>query len=413
MAKAKGADAEAVARTSKSHAAYAVASLIVLTLIGAAVYFFIWHSYAHIANSDDKPRTDTAATPASTTTLRASGLYVGEVFWGRGIEYFANRSPLGYAFPFSGLSTDTRAKYNNWMGDLECPVTTTDVPYQTQVDYLQLNCRPEYLTEAGKWFDMFTLANNHMFDSRGEIGQEETKSHLKDANIQFFGDYRPEQTDNTCEVVAYKATLEKGGTSSNATIPIAMCGYMYVVDRAPTDVELSVMEKYAEVMPVIVMPHMGVEYLPVAEQQKTDAYHAMIDAGADIVLASHPHVIQNSENYKGRLIQYSPGNFMFDQQSLEKVNTLSLGVGLTFTINDPAAIEAYTSIGESCRAYKDDCLAKLKQSMTKRPEITISYAPECFMEPNYYPKSADADTCQEILKEATWDEATKNLSNSW
>jgi hypothetical protein len=226
-------------------------------------------------------------------------------------------------------------------------------------------------------------------------------------------DYRPEELDNICEVVAYKARLAKGSDTKDVVIPIAMCGYMYVVDRTPSEEELAVIRKYAAVMPVIAMPHMGVEYLPVAEQQKVDAYHAMIDAGADIVLASHPHVIQNSENYKGRLIQYSPGNFMFDQQSLERANILTLGIGLTLTINDQIAINAYTSLGNECRAYKDSCLSKLSDLITKRPEIYVSFSPECFMEPNYYPKSADADTCQEILKEAAWEEATKNLSENW
>ncbi len=44
-----------------------------------------------------------------------------------------------------------------------------------------------------------------------------------------------------------------------------------------------------------------------------DVSHAAIDAGADMVLGNHPHVTQGIENYKGKLIVYSMGNFIFDQ----------------------------------------------------------------------------------------------------
>ena len=39
--------------------------------------------------------------PAEAQSLTASSMFVGEVFWGRGIDYFAKRSPLKYQFPFS------------------------------------------------------------------------------------------------------------------------------------------------------------------------------------------------------------------------------------------------------------------------------------------------------------------------
>ena len=173
------------------------------------------------------------------------------------------------------------------------------------------------------------------------------------------------------------------------------------------------MKQYAVVMPVIAMPHMGIEYRPTAEEQKVSAYHRMIDNGADAVLGAHPHVIQNSENYKGKLIQYSPGNFMFDQQSLKRDNTLSLGVGISLEINDDAAIDAYTTVGPSCSQYKDDCLEKLQAVLKTRPAIKASYTPECFMEPNYYPKPADNATCADILKEATWQQAVSSLNTTW
>ena len=382
---------------------------VVIVGITSAVAFYSQHR----KQPSPMPLSKTIMKPEVQQKVSSSMAVVGEVFWGRGIEYFANRSPLKNAFPFSGLSVDIKNKYDNWIGDLECPVTSTDIPYQTQVDNLRFNCRPEYLSEAKKWFNIFTLANNHSFDNRGATGESETRNNLEAAGIQYFGSYDVTDTSNICEVVAMNAKSTEGAVLTNVKIPVAMCGYMLVVDSAPTDAELAVIKQYADVMPVIVMPHMGVEYRPTAEDIKVESYHRMIDAGADVVLATHPHVIQNSENYKGRLIQYSAGNFMFDQQSIGHNNTLSLAVTLNLELNDQNAISAYEAVGSGCAAFKDTCLAQLKQKIPVRPTFTVSYGYECFYEPNYFPKPADTGTCNEILQQSTWHAATANLSKTW
>jgi len=47
--------------------------------------------------------------------------------------------------------------------------------------------------------------------------------------------------------------------------------------------------------------------------------HQLIDEGADLVIGSHPHVVQGIENYQGKKIYYSLGNFVFDQYFEEAV----------------------------------------------------------------------------------------------
>jgi poly-gamma-glutamate synthesis protein (capsule biosynthesis protein) len=63
---------------------------------------------------------------------------------------------------------------------------------------------------------------------------------------------------------------------------------------------------------VLVYAHWGDEYVSPPERVSALA-HAFIDAGADMVIGSHPHVIQRSEVYKDKAIYYSLGNFIFDQ----------------------------------------------------------------------------------------------------
>jgi len=397
----------------KKHIYLSVSSVIIIIALIFITLFVLSHHKSHKKENNTNSAPTTIVVSQPDKVLSSSSVFVGEVFWGRAIQTVSNRSTLKYAFPFHGLSQNLHDSVNNWIGDLECPTTTTDIPYQTQVDYLRFNCRPEYLTEAKKWFNIFTLANNHSFDN-GQTGLDQTRANLQNAGIQYFGDYHDTNTDNICEVVAMNAKEDYGnGNIKDVYLPVAMCGYMLVVDQQPTADQLAVISKYSKIMPTIVMPHMGVEYRSTAESEKVKAYHSFIDAGADAVFATHPHYIQNSENYKGRLIQYSAGNFMFDQQILGLNTTLSLGVGISITIKDQHAIDVYSAVGQQCLAFKDNCLSEISAKLTIRPKIYVKYFPECFMEPNYFPETADTKTCNLIKSQATWDYATANLDSAW
>ncbi|TDD62847.1 CapA family protein [Kribbella antibiotica] len=66
----------------------------------------------------------------------------------------------------------------------------------------------------------------------------------------------------------------------------------------------------------IVQLHSGFQFQTASAKSTREMARAAIDAGADIVIAHHPHVLQGMEWYKGRLIAYSLGNFVFDQNFL-------------------------------------------------------------------------------------------------
>jgi len=155
-----------------------------------------------------------------------------------------------------------------------------------------------------------------------------------------------------------------------------------------------------------------VEYRPTAENAKIAAYHRMIDNGADMVVGAHPHVIQNSEAYKGRLIAYSVGNFLFDQQSLGRQETLGLGVGIRLTINDATAAKAYEAVAPSCATYKDSCLATLTAQLKTRPTMTVAYNFSCYDEADGLPKLGSDVDCAPAFKAATTDQLS-GLATSW
>lgn len=346
------------------------------------------------------PRSTTPVPPAD-DAVSSHMMFVGDVFWGRAIETAAKSSGRGPANLFRGLTSADKAGYDAWIGDMECPVTDKDIPYRTQVDALVFNCRPEYAAEAAKWFDVMTLANNHTDNNGGLWGLEQTRTNLSSVGIQYFGTYDMTNEDDICEVVAVKAQSKQKGA---VMVPIALCGFEYVggVTRKLTQMEQ--MKKYAAVMPVIAMPHMGVEYRATAEPAKEETYRALIDNGADVVIGGHPHVVQNSEVYKGRLIAYSTGNFLFDQQILGRDTTETLGVGIKLTINDQAAIDTYTSVAEGCKKFKDDCVTILGAKLKARPVFAVSYDFQYFDESTGTPVRASAEVASLIKARATVDQ---------
>lgn len=80
---------------------------------------------------------------------------------------------------------------------------------------------------------------------------------------------------------------------------------------------------------VVVMLHFGVEYDTAPSAAQRELAHAAIDAGATLVIGSHPHVLQPVEEHRGGLIAYSLGNFVFDGFEGEASRTALLEVELT------------------------------------------------------------------------------------
>ena len=64
--------------------------------------------------------------------------------------------------------------------------------------------------------------------------------------------------------------------------------------------------------------HWGQEYHLENSSSQQELAHKIIEAGADLIIGHHPHVVQSIEEYKGKLIFYSLGNFVFDQYFSEE-----------------------------------------------------------------------------------------------
>lgn len=166
--------------------------------------------------------------------------------------------------------------------------------------------------------DVASTANNHARDC-GSHGVSYTVSWLRDHGIKPVG--TAENSDLThAGVVVLRNELRFG-----------FLGYTYdqsngnwrdtdprvaVADVETMQRDVRAMRERADV--VIVSMHHGIEYFPSPSKAQIEFAHAAIDAGADLVIGHHPHVIEPQEWYKGRLIVYSLGNFVFDQYQREQ-----------------------------------------------------------------------------------------------
>ena len=138
-----------------------------------------------------------------------------------------------------------------------------------------------------------SLANNHTYDY-GQEGMRQTKEALDRAGIDYFiGEKITYREINGIKV----ALISENGWDSSK----------YTKERVKK--YISQAKSQADV--IIVMFHWGIEREFYPNQVQKDLAYLSIDEGADLVIGSHPHVVQGIETYKGKNIIYSLGNFSF------------------------------------------------------------------------------------------------------
>jgi poly-gamma-glutamate synthesis protein (capsule biosynthesis protein) len=185
-------------------------------------------------------------------------------------------------------------------------------------------------------FEIITLANNHVYDHGPEM-LEETIEHCRSAGLKICGikgdgDYycEPvvvEKRGITVGVLAYNwIGLEdnEGIDSRIANISDGVVNYTWNRDKerdiqSRKDIksrniqvinDISRLKKEVDI--VIVLPHWGYEWTIYPPYGVVLEAKTFINAGADLILGSHPHVAQGIEVYNDKVIAYSMGNFLFD-----------------------------------------------------------------------------------------------------
>ena len=186
--------------------------------------------------------------------------------------------------------------------------------------------------------DYYGFANNHAMEHGGEAYNETVKA-LESYGSKVFG------LKDRKSVI-----FEHQGKTVSIT---GMCLRIEAMKEAPLywhNPEYKEIEEEINSLPKeafkILYVHWGNEYInrPSAAQKKFA--HWLIDAGFNLIIGMHPHVLQGYEDYNGGRIYYSLGNCVFDMPSEQcKIGAL---VGVDFSKGEPIYTEQYLIIDEEC-----------------------------------------------------------------
>lgn len=143
-----------------------------------------------------------------------------------------------------------------------------------------------------------SLANNHTLNA-GNSGFFTTQNLLKTAGIKYGG---YENKFDTESIIRY-----------DTKIPVSIIVFNYLSYKNIDEVATAISREKTTGRFVVIFPHWGNEYDLKHNNTQEFVAHKLIDAGGDIVIGTHPHVVQDVELYRNHAIFYSLGNFVFDQ----------------------------------------------------------------------------------------------------
>ena len=240
-------------------------------------------------------------------------ILTGDILLDRGVRRVIEHHGVDHLFS-DGIDSVFRSA-QVVVGNLECPATKIEAPVFKRYIF---RGEPEWLTVLQKHgITHLNLANNHSID-QGREGLIDTKKNITTAGMTPIG--AGENMEEASEPVLLAS--EPRNIWFIPSLRLTLENYAYLTDKPcvsqePMDSLLSRvyhLRQTDSTAVIIVSLHWGGEHTlqPVA-RQRLDA-HQLILAGADAIICHHTHTLQTIETFRGKMIYYSIGNFIFDQQ---------------------------------------------------------------------------------------------------
>ncbi|AKM84842.1 MAG: hypothetical protein VE98_C0001G0385 [candidate division Kazan bacterium GW2011_GWA1_50_15] len=259
------------------------------------------------ATRTDSPLGEVAGQLTTTITVIAGG----DVNLGRQTGQKILAGEVDYPFALMG---DTLKSADIAFVNLESQLADLGGETQSPTNEYRFAGPPEgakSLANAG--IDIVSVANNHMWDY-GKTALQETLRNLSGADVAYVGAnldpslvWSPRILEVKGKKIAFLAmtNLLNGYENSGAANYVAFQNGSRLVEE--------IQKIRNEVDWVLVSLHSGAEYSAAPSSAMVKMAHELIDAGADAILAGHPHVPQPIEIYNEKPIFYSLGNFAFWQ----------------------------------------------------------------------------------------------------
>jgi poly-gamma-glutamate synthesis protein (capsule biosynthesis protein) len=239
-------------------------------------------------------------------------VFVGDILMARGVDRQIKRYG-SYLFPFQKVKSLIK-KADISFGNLESPIISGRPVRSGSVTFrIDPEC-VEALKNVG--FDVLSLANNHTWNF-GKQGLLTTFDYLKKKGILYIG-AGENQSKAYAPVIIKSKGINVGflAYSDPQFIPAKFEAKGVNPGIAFTkipELKRAISDLKPKVDWIIISLHAGTEFWSTADKLQREFARAAIEAGADLVIGHHPHVLQETEIYKGKYIFYSLGNFVFDK----------------------------------------------------------------------------------------------------
>ncbi len=296
------------------HSSFLLGVTFVFGLAVFAALFFLVPGVASIRvpfiQKTFLPEAGEREVPVATESTEVTLIFAGDIMMGRNVE--ATIAQKGVDWPFAELG-DLLNNADLVIGNFEAMVR--EAPRLEVTNEMSFDVTPTNAAElADVGFTHLSLANNHS-DDFGASVTASTRATLESFGFVTFGDGYASQDFIARETVD--------------DLRLSFVGYHAFGDSVEAVAQAIANEDMIGQF-VIVVPHWGPEYEYKASADQVAAAEAFVEAGADLIIGAHPHVIQNIEIIEGVPVAYSLGNFLFDQNwSVATTQGLTIRVIIT------------------------------------------------------------------------------------
>lgn len=307
----------------------ALAVILVLALAGGVLWYFQGERLLSAFSSRGDTEEDgaksgdgaeasgepgNAGEPEEEPELPTTIVFTGDVLLS---SYVQNNYDSG------GISGVLDQELLNLLNGADITMINNEFPFSTrgtQAEDKQYTFRvnPSYVTALQEMgVDVAGLANNHVLDY-GTDALEDTFTTLENAGIAYTGAGR--SYEDACRLIRFEKNGKSFGfLAASRVIPVVSWnvengapGVFCTYDTTHLVEEIKKAKQQCDY--VFVAVHWGVEHTDELTGYQPVMARQFIDAGADGVIGSHPHVLQGMEFYQGKPIFYSLGNFIFNRE---------------------------------------------------------------------------------------------------
>ncbi len=292
--------------------------IFLLTLTICMGIFILLNIY-YLGNKEEAKINNTDAIKTSSTPeIKAMTLVAAGDCLMHNTQIWSGLQPDG-SYCFERFFVDVKEYIND--GDyslinLETPLAGPNSGYTGYPLFNSPDAIADTLEKAG--FDLIVTANNHAMD-RGYTGTVRTLEVLHNAGLDTVGTYKSDEESRTFlirDINGIKTGFIAYSYGTNG-LPVPQ-EHPYLFNFLEKDKVLAdIAALRPEVDVLVLILHWGVEYTPKPTTEQTETAYEFFEAGADVILGSHPHVIQDMEiiriKDKDRFVVYSMGNFISHQ----------------------------------------------------------------------------------------------------